>query len=39
MLYDMDYSDKNNITPMFFRAKLVRGVLLVPAEGGKEVLR
>lgn len=27
MLYDMDYSDLENITPMFFRAVLDRGVL------------
>lgn len=27
MLYDMDYSDKENITPVFFRARLHNGVL------------
>lgn len=27
MLYDMDYSDKNNIQPMFFRAIMKKGVL------------
>lgn len=27
MLYDMDYSDKENPIPMFFRAVLKRGVL------------
>lgn len=27
MLYDFDYSDPNDITPMFFRAKLEKGVL------------
>lgn len=27
MLYDMDYSDPEDIRPMFFRAKLVNGVL------------
>lgn len=27
MLYDMDYSDKGNIKPMFFRAVMKRGVL------------
>ncbi|MEG0442149.1 MAG: type I-C CRISPR-associated protein Cas5c, partial [Oscillospiraceae bacterium] len=27
MLYDMDYSDTKNITPIFFRAKLENGVL------------
>lgn len=27
MLWDLDYSDKENIQPMFFRAKLEKGVL------------
>ena len=27
MLYDMDYSDPENISPMFFRAVLKKGVL------------
>lgn len=27
MLYDMDYSDPENICPMFFRAKMVNGVI------------
>ena len=27
MLYDMDYSDSENIEPMFFHAKLVNGVM------------
>lgn len=27
MLYDMDYSDPENIQPMFFRAVMRRGVL------------
>lgn len=27
MLYDMDYTDKENISPLFFRAVLKRGVL------------
>ena len=27
MLYDMDYTDKNNIMPLFFRAVLKDGVL------------
>lgn len=30
MLYDMDYSDMTDIKPMFFRAKLIDGVLIVP---------
>ena len=27
MLYDMDYSDPNDIQPMFFRAVMKKGVL------------
>ena len=27
MLYDMDYSDENDIQPMFFRAKMERGII------------
>lgn len=27
MLFDMDYSDSENITPIFLRAKLIKGVL------------
>ena len=27
MLYDMDYSDQENITPMFFRAVMKSGVI------------
>lgn len=29
MLYDMDYSDKKNIRPMFFRAKMENGIINV----------
>lgn len=36
MLYDFDYSDPENITPTYFRAKLENGVLNV---AGCEVLR
>lgn len=39
MLYDMDYSDLRNITPMFFHAALENGVLNVPAPESPEVLR
>jgi CRISPR-associated protein Cas5d len=39
MLYDLDYSDPENITPMFFRARLENGVLSVPPVGSPEVLR
>ncbi len=36
MLFDMDYSDSSSITPMFFRAKMVNGVVHV---GNCEVVR
>ena len=39
MLYDLDYSDPAEITPMFFRAKLEKGVLNVPPPESEEVLR
>lgn len=38
MLWDMDYSDLGNITPLFFRAKLENGVLTVPTRNSGEVM-
>lgn len=38
MLWDMDYSDPENIIPRFFRAKLVDGVLHVPTLDSGEVI-
>ena len=37
MLWDMDYRDPENITPKFFRASLVDGVMTVPPPGSREV--
>lgn len=37
MLYDMDYSDPENIRPLFFRAVLRDGVLEVPPRDSEEV--
>lgn len=37
MLYDMDYSNVNAPTPLFFRAELKEGVLRVPSRGSNEV--
>jgi len=31
MLWDMDYSDPENIQPLFFRAELNNGILIVPS--------
>lgn len=39
MLYDMDFTDPENPVPMFFRAKLDQGVLIVPPRDSKEVMR
>ncbi len=38
MLWDMDYSDPENITPLFFRAKLIDGVLEIPRRDSGEVI-
>lgn len=38
MLWDMDYSDPENISPLFFRAKLADGVLNVPTRNSGEVI-
>ena len=37
MLYDMDYTDPENIRPLFFRASLEDGVLRVPDRNSGEV--
>ena len=37
MLYDMDYSDPQNIKPAFFRAKMENGVIYVPDWNSEEV--
>lgn len=39
MLLDMDYSDPANITPMFFRARLVDGIMEVPLIHSAEVVK
>ena len=39
MLYDMDYTDPENITPRFFRGILRDGVLEVPSWDSEEVRR
>jgi CRISPR-associated protein Cas5d len=39
MLYDMDYSDTGDIKPMFFRARMVAGVICVPPPDSQEVRR
>lgn len=39
MLYDMDYSDPENISPLFFRGTLHDGVLEIPPWDSEEVRR
>ena len=39
MLYDMDYSDPENISPLFFRGILRDGVLEIPPRDSEEVRR
>jgi len=39
MLFDMDYSDKQNIRPMFYRPKMINGVITVPPFDSEEVFK
>jgi CRISPR-associated protein Cas5d len=39
MLYDLDYSDLNTPAPMFFRAQMNDGVVMVPDPDSEEVKR
>lgn len=39
MLYDMDFSNLNNIQAMFYRANMKHGVIIVPPVNSEEVLR
>lgn len=39
MLFDIDFSNKKNPQPLFFRAKLDNGLMIVPHPDSKEVLR
>lgn len=37
MLYDLDFSDPKDIRPMFFKAKMENGTILVPDRNSEEV--
>jgi CRISPR-associated protein Cas5d len=37
MLYDLDYSDEQNIRPSFFRAKIENGIVEIPDWNSAEV--
>jgi CRISPR-associated protein Cas5d len=39
MLFDLDFSDKRNPLPLFFRAKLNNGLMTVPHPDSEEILR
>ena len=39
MLYDMNYSDGKDIKPMFYRPKMVDGVIVVPHPESEEVFK
>jgi len=39
MLFDLDFSDKENIQPMFYRPKMVDGIINVPHPDSVEVLK
>lgn len=39
MLYDMDYRSETDIQPMFFRAKMENGVIIVPPKNSEEILQ
>ena len=39
MLYDMDFSDPKNVMPMFYRATMESGVIIVPPLNSEEILR
>lgn len=39
MLYDMDYSNPNDIRPMFFRAVMTDGIIEVPSPNSEEVYK
>ena len=39
MLYDMDFTNPNNIQAMYYRASMKKGIIIVPPLNSKEVLR
>ena len=39
MLYDMDFSNPDNMLAMFYRAQMKDGVIIVPPSNSKEILR
>ncbi|PID56162.1 type I-C CRISPR-associated protein Cas5 [candidate division KSB3 bacterium] len=39
MLFDMDFSDQKHICPMFYRPKMIDGIITVPHPNSEEVYR
>ena len=39
MLYDMDFSDPQDIKPMFYRPQMVNGVIIIPHPDSEEVFK
>ena len=39
MLYDMDFTDKKNIQPMFYRPQMKEGTIIVPPINSEEILK
>ena len=39
MLYDMDFSNPKDIQPMFYRAEMKKGMIIVPPVNSEEILR
>ena len=39
MLFDMDFSNPDNIEAMFYRAEMKEGVIVVPSFNSEEILR
>ena len=39
MLYDMDFTDKKNIQPIFYRPQMKDGVIIVPPINSEEILK
>ncbi len=39
MLFDMDFSSKEEVSPLFFRAQMKQGAIIVPPKNSEEILR
>lgn len=39
MLYDIDFSNASDLKPMFYRSKMINGIIEVPSKNSSEILR